>query len=95
MIRNVVLGRLKDGVRLEEIEPGLAAIAALGPAGLIDSRVGTDRRLRDESWDFAITSDFVDVEAYRAYDLDEEHNRIRREMFGPLCADIARVQIEC
>jgi len=92
VIRNVVLGRLRPGVEREQVEPALAAIVALQPAGLIDCRVGTDLRLRDGAWDFAITSDFVDEASYRAYDVDEEHNRIRSEMFGPLCSDIARVQ---
>ena len=94
MIRNVVLGRLRDGVQPAAVEPALAAIVALHPDGLIDCRVGVDLRLRDESWDFAITSDFVDEQAYRAYDGEAEHNRVRREMFGPLCAEIARVQFE-
>jgi hypothetical protein len=94
VIRNVVLGRLRAGVERAEIEPALAAIVALHPDGLLDCRVGVDEGLRDESWDFAITSDFVDAAAYRAYDREAEHNRVRREMFGPLCADIARVQFE-
>ena len=29
-----------------------------------------------------------------AYDVEAEHNRVRREMFAPLCAQIARVQFE-
>jgi hypothetical protein len=94
MIRNVVLGRLRDGVDPAEVEPALAAIAGLTPDGLLDCRVGRDQRLRGGSWDFAITSDFVDADAYRAYDADAEHNRIRREMFAPICADLARVQFE-
>lgn len=94
VIRNVVLGRLRDGVDQAAIEPALAAIAALDPEGLLDCRVGRDLRLRDESWDFAITSDFVDEDAYRAYDQEAEHNRIRREMFDPICAEIVRVQFE-
>ena len=94
VIRNVVLGRLRAGVELGAIEPALAAIAALRPEGLLDCRVGTDLRLRDESWDFAITSDFVDAAAYRAYDAEAEHNRIRREMFDPVCEEIARVQFQ-
>jgi hypothetical protein len=93
VIRDVVVGRLRPGVERAEVEPALAAIAALRPAGLLDCRVGTDLRIRDESWDFAITSDFADEAAYRAYDADDEHNRIRREMFAPLCAHIVRVQI--
>lgn len=95
MIRNVVLGRLNDGVDRAQVEPGLAAIAALQPDGLIDCKVGVDLRLRDESWDFAITSDFVDEAAYQAYDRDDEHNRVRREMIAPLCAELARVQFAC
>lgn len=92
MIRNVVLGRLNDGVDQAKIQPGLAAIAALQPDGLVDCKVGVDLRLRDEGWDFAITSDFADEASYQAYDRDDEHNRIRREMIGPLCAQVARVQ---
>ena len=93
MIRNIVVGRLRPGVERAEVGPALAAIAALRPPGLVDCHVGTDLRLRDESWDFAITSDFEDEAAYRGYDADEEHNRIRREMFAPLVAQIVRVQI--
>jgi Stress responsive A/B Barrel Domain len=93
VIRNIVVGRLRPGLERTEIEPALAAIARLRPAGLLDCKVGTDLRLRDETWDFAITSDFEDEAAYRGYDADGEHNRIRREMFAPLCRDIVRVQI--
>lgn len=92
MIRNVVLGRLHPGVELAAVEPALSAIVALEPAGLLDVRVGTDLRLREESWDFAITSDFEDEASYRAYDSDEEHNRVRQELFSPVCAQIVRVQ---
>jgi stress responsive alpha/beta barrel protein len=94
MIRNVVLGRLRAGVDPAAVEPALAAIVALRPEGLLDCRVGRDLRLRDESWDFAITSDFVDEQAYQAYDREAEHNRVRAAMFGPLCTEIARVQFE-
>jgi len=94
VIRNVVLGRLKAGVDLADVEPALEAIVALRPDGLVDCRVGVDLRLRAESWDFAITSDFENEQAYRAYDQEAEHNRIRRELFGPLCEQIVRVQFE-
>lgn len=94
MIRNVVVGRLKPGVDLAAVQPALDAIVALRPPGLIDCRVGVDLRLRAESWDFAITSDFEDADAYRAYDTEGEHNRVRQEMFGPLCEQLVRVQFE-
>jgi hypothetical protein len=94
VIRNVVVGRLKPGVGAEEIRRGLDAIVALDPPGVVDVRVGTDAGLREGNWDFAITSDFADVDSYRRYDLDEEHNRIRAELFAPLCEELVRIQFE-
>jgi hypothetical protein len=94
VIRNVVVGKLRDGVALDEVQPGLDAIAALESPGRLACRVGTDLRLREQPWDFAITNDWADEASYRAYDLDDEHNRIRRELFAPLCEQIVRVQFE-
>jgi Stress responsive A/B Barrel Domain len=94
VIRNVVMGKLKDGATREEAERALAAIVALEPAGCLDMRVGLDAGLREGNWDFLITADFADVDAYRRYDLDEEHNRIRRELFAPIAQEINRIQIE-
>ena len=94
MIRNVVVGRLKPGVELSAVEPALAAIAALQVPGMLDLRLGTDLRLREQAWDFAITADFADKASYRAYDADAEHNRIRAELFAPVCEQIVRVQLQ-
>ncbi len=101
MIRNVVVGRLRrtedpgqqaaDAALLEE---GLAGIAALRLPGMIAMNVGRGLGLRGDSWDFAITNDWADAEAYRGYDADEEHNRLRREIFAKICEDIARVQMQ-
>ncbi len=92
MIRNVVVGRVRDGVPLATLEEALAAILALEPEGCVDLRVGVDAGLRPDSWGFAITADFEDEEAYRRYDLESVHNRVRRELFDPICDQIARVQ---
>ncbi len=94
MIRNVVLGRVRPGSSPEDLEEALDAIMALKADGLIEMRVGVDAGLREGNWSYAITADFVDGESYRRYDLDEEHNRVRREMFAPLSEEIARVQFE-
>ena len=101
MIRNIVVGRLRpaedpgqreaDAALLRE---GLAGIAALKLPGLVSVSVGSDLGLRDGGWSFAITNDWQDADSYRAYDADEEHNRLRREIFAKICQDIARVQIE-
>jgi hypothetical protein len=101
MIRNVVVGRLRpsedpvqqaaDAALLQE---GLAGIAALKFPGMLAMSVGSDIGLRDGGWSFAITNDWQDADSYRVYDADEEHNRLRREIFARICQDIARVQIE-
>jgi hypothetical protein len=100
MIRNVVLGRLRPAEDPEQgaadaalLRQGLAAIAALRFPGLLAMSVGTDLGLRAGGWSFAITNDWQDADAYRVYDLDEEHNRLRREIFGRVSQEIARIQI--
>ncbi|SDY11687.1 Stress responsive A/B Barrel Domain [Modestobacter sp. DSM 44400] len=94
MIRNVVVGRLRPGTDLAAVRSALDAIVALPVEGLLDVRVGLNAGLREGAWGFAITSDFVDAAAYRVYDADAEHNRIRRELFDPLCEEIARIQFQ-
>jgi hypothetical protein len=92
VIRNVVVGRLKPGVDRARAEEALAAIVALEPQGCLDMKVGVDAGLREGNWSFSITADFADEDAYRRYDLEEEHNRVRRELFAPICEEIVRVQ---
>jgi len=101
MIRNVVVGRLRaaedPGQRAADealLREGLAGIAALRFPGMLAMNIGSDLGLRDGGWSFAITNDWQDVDSYRVYDTDEEHNRLRREVFAKICQDIARVQIE-
>jgi hypothetical protein len=99
VIRNVVVGRLRpaedpaqqaaDAALLQE---GLAGIAALSFPGMLATNVGTDLGMREGGWNFAITNDWEDADAYHVYDQDEEHNRLRREIFAQICQDIARVQ---
>lgn len=94
MIRNVVMGKLAPGASSAALDEGLAAIAALTFPGMRSMRVGRDLGLREGGWDFAITVDFTDVEAYRVYDSDPRHNQIRHDLIGPVCESIARVQFE-
>ena len=94
MIRNVVLGRLRPGADEERLARALGGIRALTVEGMVEVRVGRDAGLREGNWDYAITADFVDADAYRRYDRDEEHNRLRREHFAELSSEIARLQFE-
>ncbi|HEY0814255.1 MAG TPA: Dabb family protein [Pseudonocardia sp.] len=93
MIRNVVVGRLRDGVSPQAIETALQALRDLKVDGVAFTLVaGVDLGLRDGAASYALTCDFVDEDAYRAYDADPEHNRIRRELIVPLSASVERVQ---
>ena len=93
MIRNVVVGRLKDGVDPAGIEKGLQALRALRAEGLdLDLKAALDLALRARNPPFVLTLDLPDEESYPVYAADDEHNRIRRELFAPLCSSIERIQ---
>jgi hypothetical protein len=92
VIRNVVMGRLNDDADLGRLEEGLAALRALRIDGLLALDCGRDLGLREGNWNYAVTADLADETAYRRYDDDEEHNRIRRELLGPVTGQIVRVQ---
>lgn len=101
MIRNVVVGRLRKADNAEQeaadrelLRRGLDGMLALNLPGQLAMNVGTDAGLREGSWDYAITNDWADAESYRGYDLDEEHNRLRREIFVVISAEVARAQFE-
>ena len=94
MIRNVVLGRLNADADPARLDEALEGMRRLDVDGLLEIRTGRDAGLRDANWDYAITVDLADRDAYRRYDEDAEHNRLRREYFGPLSAEIARCQFE-
>ena len=96
MIRNVVLIRLPDDAdqrARDELAAGLAGIAALDLPGQLEVRVGLDAGLRGGGWSAAITNDWLDAAAYRAYDLDPEH-QVHRARIVAVAADVARVQLE-
>jgi hypothetical protein len=93
MIRNVVLVKLKpqpDPAAIAEIQQ---AFRNLNCPGTIRYLVGDDLGLREGNWSFAIVADFIDVDSYRAYDQDSEHNRARARLL-PLADQIARVQFQ-
>ena len=90
MIRNVVVGRLLPDVPPERVRAALLDLRVPG----VELRMvsGLDLGLREGNASYVITVDLDDEDAYRVYDRDEEHNRIRREMFAPISASIERIQ---
>lgn len=93
MIRNVVVGRVRPGVRVEDVERALQALRDLRVEGVdLDLVAGHDLGLREGNAAYSITVDLADEQAYRVYDADAEHNRIRAELFVPISTAIERVQ---
>jgi hypothetical protein len=93
MIRNITLMRARSGhdrARMAEI---LAELRAMRIPGLTRLWAGSDLGLREGNWDYGVVADLEDADAYRRYDADAEHNRIRAEL-APLVEQIARSQIE-
>lgn len=94
MIRNVVMVHLKPDHDRDEVAELMNAFRALDCPGTVSYTIGADARLRESgNWSFAIVADFVDADAYRGYDADEEHNRLRGRL-APMVDQIARVQFE-
>jgi Stress responsive A/B Barrel Domain len=98
VIRNVVMGRLREtdddaqaSADAAELDSALAALAALRLPGMLDMRTGRDLGLREGGWDFAITNDWVDADAYRAYDVEAEHN-VQRARIAAVAGQVVRVQ---
>ena len=93
MIRNVVMCKLAPGYDPEWLADLFRRFRGLDCPGTVSYTLGTDLGLKDGGWSFAIVADFVDADAYGAYDLDEEHNRLRAEL-APHAEQIARVQFQ-
>ncbi|MHA0287507.1 Dabb family protein [Mycobacterium sp. C3-094] len=93
MIRNVVLAKLKDGYDAAELTQIQQGLRDLNCPGTVAYSVGSDAGLREGNWDFVIVADFADVESYRGYDADAEHNALRARL-APMVEQIARAQME-
>ncbi len=93
MIRNIVMVKLTDGADPQQVAEIQDGLRSLDVPGTLAYTIGTDAGLREGNWSWAIVADFRDAEAYRVYDLDAEHNRLRAEL-APHCADTARLQFE-
>jgi hypothetical protein len=56
--------------------------------------MGPDLGLRAGNLGMGLVADFVDEAAFRAYDADPEHDRIRREMIAPVVSRLERCQFQ-
>jgi Stress responsive A/B Barrel Domain len=93
VIRNVVLVELLDGADEFEVAAIQKGLRDLDCPGTASYTIGDDLGLREGNWSFAIVADFADADAYRLYDADIEHNRLRARL-SVLAERVARVQFE-
>lgn len=92
MIRNVTVCKLAAGADEALADRAIAEIQQLRVDGMVSISAGRDLKLKDGTFDLVVTCDLVDEAAYRRYDTDEEHNRMRRELFFPISEQIVRAQ---
>jgi hypothetical protein len=93
MIRSVVVVELKataDRAQVAAIQEGFRGLDC---PGTISYTLGDDLGLKDGNWSFAIVADFQDEAAYRGYDEDPEHNRLRG-LLSPHAERTARAQFD-
>jgi hypothetical protein len=93
VIRNVVTVKLRADADPARVGALVEAFKAMDCPGTLSYTVGTDAGLREGNWSLAIVADFVDVDSYRGYDADAEHNRLRAEL-AQLAEAITRVQLD-
>lgn len=60
--------------------------------GLVSYHCGPNAGLTAGAADFAVSAVFENEDAWHAYDTADEHNRIRREVFGPYVAERKVIQ---
>ena len=94
-VRHVAMFRFVDGVtaaQLEKVESALAALPAQVPE-LEGYAFGQDLGLSDGTWDFVVTADVADADAYERYRVHPAHQMVH-EILAPIIAERAAVQFE-
>ena len=93
MVRQVVLMRWNDGVS-EDAKEGVAAALAGLPAlipEVRDMRMGADLGLRPGNFDFAVTAEFDDEDAYLLYRDHPAHQKVVVDLIRPVMAERAGI----
>jgi len=94
IFHHVVMFRWKSETTAEQLAALERALAAL-PGQIRELRAyrwGADAKQTPGNFDFAISADFDDVEAWRAYVVHPAHQRLVAEHVRPLTAERAAVQ---
>jgi len=96
MFRHVVLFRWSATATDEQkaaVVDNLARLPSIIPE-LRGYRLGADAGLVDGNWDFAAVADFDDVDGWRTYGANPEHQQIIADHIRPIVGERAAVQYE-
>jgi Stress responsive A/B Barrel Domain len=92
-VRNTLFVRLKPGTTDEQVDAFGQALGALVFPGRSNFAFGRDLRLREDNMDLAFSSDFEDVDAFRAWIADEDHHAVSEKFLQPIAERIERCLI--
>jgi hypothetical protein len=92
VIRSLTLYQLKNPADVEQVRRGVALAIAIDIPGLRNAVHGQDLGLREGNAAYGLSVDFDDETAYRTWDTNEEHLRVRHEVLRPVVASAIRVQ---
>ncbi|MCB0976018.1 MAG: Dabb family protein [Acidimicrobiales bacterium] len=84
-IRHIVVMKFREGTTPDAVQAladALRGLPAVIPE-IVDYRVGPDLGLADDSWDFAVSADFDDVDGFRTYREHPDHLAIIRDLIAP------------
>jgi hypothetical protein len=93
VIRHVSLITFEDGADLSEFEAALATLPSILPIRAY--AFGRDLGINQGNATFAVVADFDTQTDYEKYRDDPEHQRILRELAGPMLVSRTVVQYEC
>ena len=92
-MRQVVLMRWNEDASEEAKKAVVAALTSLSSQipGVRDMRMGPDLGLRPGNFDFAVTADFDDEDAYLLYRDHPAHEKVVVELIRPVMAERAGI----
>jgi len=96
VLQHLVVLKLDDQVNTAGIRAIVDALNGLVPqlAGLRSYSIGTDVGLVEGNGTIGISAVFDDVDAWRAYQSNAEHQRIIADMIRPVLASRLAVQVD-
>jgi hypothetical protein len=90
MLRHILLVRLKPGVTAEQVQAFARAIESVPFPERHNVVVGRDIGVRPGNMDLAVTNDFPDEAAFRAWGDHPEHIQVRNDFLSPIAERIER-----